>query len=114
MFVDYPLSTPLNSIRVSSLFVLFSLLIVGGHGAHTSGLSPTGRAAYVLSLPKHPKMGENLMFVGYRCRRQRYRSGRGFVLVLGFSSLSLFLFLFLFLFSSLLAREPVVAASILF
>ena len=42
-------------------------------------LSPAGRAAYVLSLPKHAQMGQNLMKI-FRCRQQRKKSPQfGFI-----------------------------------
>ena len=56
-----------GSIQVSILFFIFGFCLV-----YSDGLSPAGRTAYVLCLPKHLKMGENLMFVECRCRRRRY------------------------------------------
>ena len=46
-------------------------------GSYT--LSPAGRTAYVLSLPKHVQMGQNLMKI-FRCRQQRKKSPQfGFI-----------------------------------
>ena len=62
-------------------YYFFKFSMVSSHfkwgGSYT--LSPAGRTAYVLSLPKHAQMGQNLMKI-FRCRQQRKKAPQfGFI-----------------------------------
>jgi hypothetical protein len=57
---------------------LYGLAPISNEGGSYT-LSPAGRTAYVLSLPKHAQMGQNLMKI-FRCRQQRKKAPQfGFI-----------------------------------